>query len=322
MQSMVPKPSNFPAFLRPEGEVAVKELCESLESTRGLLAEWAGQAQRETTALEPLPQDRRSLAFVQAVFKHNLSPSNIEDAVIALKDFHFEVESCQQTTELAFQQVWRIYEIVKSQTIQRRSSVSTISSISTQTSESSTRPQTTTGFRKETIDWLKALVAPSKINSETPNSATQSEREARAGIDAALTSTLSPPFRFPPPRLPSPPPSPSSPPWSRPISQGILTVLVTCPYEALDDSEINLIEGEYIYEVEPFDDGWWRGTSQDGERGMFPANYVEECAAPSNVEVKRKPKRNDGGDDSKFFEPPWLALDNRWGSRSWLQEPW
>ena len=181
LQSVAPKPSDFPAFFRPEGEVAVKELCESLESTRGLLAERAGQAQLETTGLEPLPQDRRSLAFVQAIFKHNFSPSNIEDAIIALKDFQFEVESCQQTTELAFQQVWRVYDIVKSRTLQRRSSVSTISSISTQIPEFSTEPNATTSFRREIIDWLKRQDVSSKSNFQTPNSATQT---GRAGTSA------------------------------------------------------------------------------------------------------------------------------------------
>jgi hypothetical protein len=181
---MVPKTSDLPAFLRPDGEVAVKELCESLESTRGLLTERAGQAQLETTGLDPLPRDRRSLAFVQAVFRHNFSPSNIEDAVIALKDFQFEVESCQQTTELAFQHVWRVYDIVKSRALQRRSSVSTVSSISTQIPESSTEPQAPTNFRREIIDWLKRQDVASKANSGAPNLATPTGRGARAGTSA------------------------------------------------------------------------------------------------------------------------------------------
>ena len=184
MQSVVHKRPDFLAFLRPEGEIAVKELCESLEDTRGLLAERAGQAQLETTGLEPLPQDRMSLAFVQAVFKHNLSPSNIEDAIIALKDFQFEVESSQQTTELAFQQVWRVYDIVKSRTLQRRSSISTISSISTQIPESFTSPQATTSFRKEIIEWLKRQDVASKASSGTPRSATQIGRGGPAGTSA------------------------------------------------------------------------------------------------------------------------------------------
>jgi len=182
MRSVVP--SDLPAFLRPAGEVAIKELCASLESTQGLLAERADQAQLEATGLGSLPQDRRSLAFVQAVFKHNFSPSNIEAATTALKDFQFEVESCQQETELAFQQVWRVYDIVKSRTPQRRSSVSTISSISTQIPETSTGLQTTTNFRREIIDWLKTQDVASKTSSGIPNFATQTWSGARAGTRA------------------------------------------------------------------------------------------------------------------------------------------
>ena len=180
---MAPKPSDLRVFLRPEGGVAVKELCESLESTRGLLAERASQAQLETRELDPLPEDRMSLAFVQAVFKHNRWPSHIEDAITALKDFQFEVESCQQTTGFAFQQVWRVYEIAKSRILPRRSSVSTISSVSTQIPESSTSPRATI------IDWLKRQDAASKANSGTPNLATQTGGDSRAGTSAEENSS-------------------------------------------------------------------------------------------------------------------------------------
>lgn len=95
----------------------------------------------------------------------------------------------------------------------------------------------------------------------------------------------------------------------------ILTVLVTSPYKAQEDGEINLVEGEYVYDVEPFDDGWWRGTAEDGRRGMFPASYVEESAPPSplvppsvrnrvyrsgNTEKKKKRKRKVNDDDPMF----------------------
>jgi len=155
MQLVVLEPSHLPVILRPEVEGAVKGLCESLGSTRNLLVERTSRAQLEATRLDPLPQYRRSLAFVQAVFKHNALPSNIDDAIIALKDFQFEVESCQQTTELAFQQFWRVYDIVKSRTPHRQPSVSTLSSISTQIPETSTGPQKTTRPRKGFFDWFK-----------------------------------------------------------------------------------------------------------------------------------------------------------------------
>ena len=120
------------------------------------------------------------------------------------------------------------------------------------------------------------------------------------------------------------------------MSQRILTVLVTDPYEAQEDGEINLVEGEYIYDVDRLDDEMWEGTTQDGKRGMFPASYVKECAPPSKGGVpplpplprraraapntttsgsqkaqqgqKRKKKKgkggDDGDDDSKFFKAP------------------
>jgi len=70
-----------------------------------------------------------------------------------------------------------------------------------------------------------------------------------------------------------------------PVSSRSLTVLVRHSYEDQRYKEINLIEGEYIYDVEEFDDKWWRGTTSDGKRGLFPASYVKESWAPIRAEV-------------------------------------
>jgi len=78
---------------------------------------------------------------------------------------------------------------------------------------------------------------------------------------------------LPPPRLPNP------------VSSRSLTVLVRHPYEDQMYKEINLIEGEFIYDVEQFDDKWWRGTTVDGKRGVFPASHAEEIATPDGAEV-------------------------------------
>ena len=250
---MVPTPPDFPAFLRPGGALAVKKLCESLESTRGLLAKRA----------------RLARAFVRAIFKDRSSFSYIDyaDATIALIDFQLEVKSCQQTTDLAFQHVWSLYN---NQNLRRRSSASTTSEVSTQIPEASTatEPQATTTFRRETIDWLKGLVVTSKSNPETPNSVTQTGRGGRAGTGAEENTSA------PERRAPEPP----------------LTVVVTCPYEAQEDNEINLVEDEYIYNVERLDDGWWSGTTEDGKRGLFPASFVEKSAAPNKAGVSLPPR--------------------------------
>ncbi len=119
------------------------------------------------------------------------------------------------------------------------------------------------------------------------------------------------------------------------------TVLVTDPYEAQENSEINLVEGEYIFDVDQIDDGWWKGTTQDGKRGMFPASYVVECAPPNKGEVpplsrhvkappntvtsgmqksqqgqKRKKKRGKGGDDDSRFTSGPQPGSNAGGSSS------
>lgn len=40
--------------------------------------------------------------------------------------------------------------------------------------------------------------------------------------------------------------------------------------------EINLIRGEYVTIVDQLkDDGWWKGTNERGETGLFPSNHVE-----------------------------------------------
>jgi len=85
-------------------------------------------------------------------------------------------------------------------------------------------------------------------------------------------------------------PSPRTPPhlpssMFGSVSSRILTVLVKHPYQDQSLKEINLIEGEYIYDVEQFDDKWWRGTTVDGKRGFFPASYVEENGTPIEDEL-------------------------------------
>ncbi|XP_064631098.1 drebrin-like protein B isoform X2 [Lineus longissimus] len=46
-------------------------------------------------------------------------------------------------------------------------------------------------------------------------------------------------------------------------------------YQAEDDTEISFDPGDVITNVEQIDAGWWMGVGPDGQRGMFPANYVE-----------------------------------------------
>lgn len=46
-------------------------------------------------------------------------------------------------------------------------------------------------------------------------------------------------------------------------------------YEKAEDNEIDLREDEYVVDIDMVDEDWWVGTSAQGERGLFPSNYVQ-----------------------------------------------
>ncbi|KAJ4372116.1 actin binding protein [Neocucurbitaria cava] len=51
--------------------------------------------------------------------------------------------------------------------------------------------------------------------------------------------------------------------------------LIQYDYEKAEDNEVELREGEYVTDIDMVDEDWWMGTNSQGERGLFPANYVE-----------------------------------------------
>ncbi|CAI7664226.1 unnamed protein product [Penicillium glandicola] len=57
--------------------------------------------------------------------------------------------------------------------------------------------------------------------------------------------------------------------------QGGPRAQVQYDYEKAEDNEIELREGEYVTDIEMVDQDWWVGVNTQGERGLFPANYVE-----------------------------------------------
>ncbi|TVY29774.1 Drebrin-like protein [Lachnellula hyalina] len=73
--------------------------------------------------------------------------------------------------------------------------------------------------------------------------------------------------------------------------------LIQYDYEKAEDNELELIEGEYVTNIEMVDEDWWMGTNSKGESGLFPSNYVEivegeeeqEEAAPPPVPAASRP---------------------------------
>ncbi|KAJ9130790.1 Drebrin-like protein, partial [Coniochaeta hoffmannii] len=56
---------------------------------------------------------------------------------------------------------------------------------------------------------------------------------------------------------------------------GAKRALIQYDYEKAEDNEIDLVEGQYVTNIEMVDDDWWMGTNSKGESGLFPSNYVE-----------------------------------------------
>ncbi|KAL3432527.1 hypothetical protein BDV09DRAFT_173784 [Aspergillus tetrazonus] len=70
-----------------------------------------------------------------------------------------------------------------------------------------------------------------------------------------------------------------------------LRALVHYDYEKAEDNEVDLREGEYVTEIEMVDKDWWLGSNAQGERGLFPSNYVEllEDGRQSRAESDTRP---------------------------------
>lgn len=58
-------------------------------------------------------------------------------------------------------------------------------------------------------------------------------------------------------------------------SAGGKRAVISYDYEKAEDNEVELREGEYVTDIDMVDEDWWMGTNAQGERGLFPANYVE-----------------------------------------------
>ena len=56
---------------------------------------------------------------------------------------------------------------------------------------------------------------------------------------------------------------------------GSKRAVIQFDYDKAEDNEIDLVEGEYVTNIDMVDEDWWMGTNAKGESGLFPSNYVE-----------------------------------------------
>ncbi|KAG2177152.1 hypothetical protein INT43_007809 [Umbelopsis isabellina] len=76
-----------------------------------------------------------------------------------------------------------------------------------------------------------------------------------------------------------------------------VSAVVLFGYDAAEDNEMSMAEGEVIHNIEQLDEGWWSGVSEDGTRsGLFPSNYVQllettpEAQEPVQEEAHAEPE--------------------------------
>ena len=54
---------------------------------------------------------------------------------------------------------------------------------------------------------------------------------------------------------------------------------VTFDYEAENEDELNLTEGDMVKVLDQEEEGWWKGELK-GKIGVFPSNFVELVKGP------------------------------------------
>ncbi|GMH51430.1 hypothetical protein TrLO_g7662 [Triparma laevis f. longispina] len=72
--------------------------------------------------------------------------------------------------------------------------------------------------------------------------------------------------------VPRPPPKKAFQPPPPPKTQA----LVLYDYEAADEGELTIKEGQEVSILKENEDGWWMGKGPGGEKGLFPGNYVKK----------------------------------------------
>ena len=90
---------------REHGNTALADLCIALDETSVLLKRLTDQTKVQESKMHSLspPDDTGSLAFVLAVFKHNLAPPKTRSLVKSLQDMRSDVPKCLRKLETASQ---------------------------------------------------------------------------------------------------------------------------------------------------------------------------------------------------------------------------
>jgi len=118
-------------------------LCQALKETHDTLKRLTDQTESEEATLRAnvLPSKKRSLAFVRAVLKYNVSPQTIDEMISNLRQMQTEIQDCLRNLETSFNNVDKLHDLFHQQLEQ----LSTYSCLST---------STTLPNRVQLVSWL------------------------------------------------------------------------------------------------------------------------------------------------------------------------
>ena len=101
------------------GKAAIASLCQALERTQCSLKRLADQTESEEATLRAnaLPLKKRSLAFVCAVLKYNVSPETIDEMINNLREMQTEIQGCLRHLETSFNDVGDLHDFFHRQLV-------------------------------------------------------------------------------------------------------------------------------------------------------------------------------------------------------------
>ena len=87
-------------------------LCQALKDTQNTLKRLTDQTGSEEATLRAnvLPSKKRSLAFVRAVLKYNVSPQTIDEMISNLRQMQTEIQDCLRNLETSFNDVDNLHD--------------------------------------------------------------------------------------------------------------------------------------------------------------------------------------------------------------------
>ena len=110
-------------------------LCQALKETHDTLNRLTDQTESEegTLRANALPSKKRSLAFVLAVLKHNMSPETIDKMVSNLREMQKEIQDRLKNLETSFNDVQNSYDFIHQQLVRAPRPTSSLSTSTTLT---------------------------------------------------------------------------------------------------------------------------------------------------------------------------------------------